>query len=279
MLKSAAGGGGRKDCAALVRLERARHGREKLAYLLDARQFLPFRRNFFVLSFFWLHFVDLADLEIEQLEPLNAVPGRLVKTGEVALGADELAKERRRRRHLLPETREAVDELARRIGIEEVARLRLSVEDEEVRRDLLQGLQGRGRAVHEEPALAARGDFPAHDDLERARAAFLEEARVGERAPRLGVVAVERALDDEPLGPRADERGVRPPSREEHHGVDDEGLAGARLSRQDREAFPERHLDVLEDGEVADTERRQHERASARPSSSFPPADPSASAV
>ena len=53
-------------------------------------------------------------------------------------------------------------------------------------------------------------------------AAFLEEACLDERAPRLGVVAVERALDDEPLGPRPDERGIRPPAGEQHHGVHDE---------------------------------------------------------
>ena len=257
-MKSGARRGGGPQGAPLVVLQSRGRLREKLSDPLDARQFLPFRRNLLVLSFSRLHLVDLADLEFEQLERSDAVLRRLVEAREVALGAEELAKERGPLRRFLPEAREPVEELARRVGVEEVSRLRLPVEHEEARRDLLQGLQGRRRAVHEEPALAARRDLAPHDDLERARAAFLEEARLDERAPRLGVVAVERALDDEPLGPRPHERGIRPPSREQHHGVHDERLAGARLSRQDGEAFPERHLDVLEDREVADAERGQH---------------------
>src|SRR5664279_2632148 len=80
--------------ATLVVLQREGRLREKLADPLDARQSLPFRRNLLVFSFFRLHPVYLSDLEIEQLEPLNAVLRRLVKAREVALGAEELAKER-----------------------------------------------------------------------------------------------------------------------------------------------------------------------------------------
>src|ERR1017187_4466197 len=154
--------------ATLVVLQREGRLREKLADPLDARQSLPFRRNLLVFSFFRLHLVDLSNLEIEQLEPLNAVLRRLVKAREVALGAEELAKERGPLRRPLPEASEPVEELSR---------LRLPIEHEETRRDLLQGLQSRRRAVHEEPALAARRDLATHDDLERARAAFFEEAR------------------------------------------------------------------------------------------------------
>ena len=212
-MKSAASGRSRRDRAALVGLQRARHRREELAYFLDAGQFLSFNGNFLVFSFFRPHFVDLSDLEFEQLEPLDPVPRRLVKAREIALGAEEIAKEHGGGRRLLPETGERVEELARRVGVEQVSRLRLPVEDEKTRRDLLQRLQSRGRAVHEQPGLAARRDLAPHDDLERAPAAFLEEACLDERTPRLGVVAVERALDDEPLGPRPDGAGpARPPA-------------------------------------------------------------------
>src|ERR1035438_3060913 len=98
--------------ATLVVLQREGRLREKLADPLDARQSLPFRRNLLVFSFFRLHPVYLSDLEIEQLEPLNAVLRRLVKAREVALGAEELAKERGPLRRPLPEASEPVEELA-----------------------------------------------------------------------------------------------------------------------------------------------------------------------
>src|SRR5659263_102667 len=144
--------------ATLVVLQRRGRLREKFADPLDARQSLPFRRNLLVLSVSRLHLVDLSDLEIEQLEPLNAVLRRLAQAREVALHAEELAKAHGPLRRPLPEAREPVEELARRVGVEEVPRLRLPIEHEEARRDLLQGLQSRRRAVHEEPALAARRD-------------------------------------------------------------------------------------------------------------------------
>src|ERR1019366_4108385 len=114
--------------ATLVVLQREGRPRENLADPLDARQSLPFRRNLLVFSFFRLHLVDLSNLEIEQLEPLNAVLRRLVKAREVALGAEELAKERGPLRRPLPEASEPVEELARRVGVEEGSRLRLPIE-------------------------------------------------------------------------------------------------------------------------------------------------------
>ena len=93
----------------------------------------------------------------------------------------------------------------------------------------------------------SNGPFPSSD-----------EPGFGERGPDLRVVAIESPFHDEALGPRAHERRVGPPAREEEQRVHDEGLAGAGLPRQDRQPLAERDLDVLEDGEVADAKGRQH---------------------
>src|SRR6266508_4622393 len=173
-MKSGARRGGGPQVTPLVIFQRRGRFREKLSDPLDAGQFLSFSRNLLVLSLFRSHLVDLLNLEFEQLEPLDAVLRRLVKACEVALGAEELAKERGGGRRFLPEIREPVEELAGCVGVEEVARLGLPVEDEKAGRDLLQRLESRRRAVHEEPPLAARRHLAPHDDLEGARASLLE---------------------------------------------------------------------------------------------------------
>ena len=151
-------------------------------------------------------------------------------------------------------------------GIEELARLGLAVEDEEARGGLLERPERRGRAVHEEAALARRSrrrDLAAHDDLERA----LSRPRGGR--PRRG--SARTSASSQSNAPSTTRRSApartsagsaRPPARRSSASTTRD-LPGARLPRQDRQPLAERDLDVLEDGEVADAEGRQHALAGA----------------
>lgn len=240
--------------APVVRLERRDGVRKEPTSLLDARERHLLPSEDFLLARDRAGTVDLADPELQHLEPRGAIlaergdplPVRvLLLPGRVQ--APDLCSPLRQRS-------EPVEKLARGGGVEELARLRLPVEDEEPRRELGQRAEGGRRAVDEQAPLPARRDLAPHDDLGRAAHARLPETRCGKRFRDGRIVELERPLDDEAFGPAPYEGGVGPLAREEREGVDDERLPRAGLSRQDRQAGVERDVDVLEDGEVPDSE-------------------------
>ncbi len=244
--------------ASLVRLE-CRHGvRQEPATLLDARERHLLLSERLLLANDRRGTVDLADPELQDLEA-----GRTV----LPQSGDPLAV----RVFLLPrgveppdllrlprKPGEPVEQVSRRRGVEELARLGLTVEDEEPRSQLRERSERGWRAVDEEAPLPTGGDLTPHDDLGGAAGSRLAKACSGESAHDRRVVRLERSLDDEALGAPSDEGRVGTLTREERERVHDEGLPRAGLARQDSQAGVERDLDVLENGEVTDAESAEH---------------------
>src|SRR5688572_12520531 len=115
----------------------------------------------------------------------------------------------------------------------------LAVHLDELVRQLAERARGGERAVDERSAAALVRDLPSHDRL----------AAVG---------ALEDCLDGGLRFARADEIRRGAGAEQETHGLDEDGLAGPRLPRQDVEARLELDLDGLNHREAADAEEAEH---------------------
>src|SRR5262245_38315070 len=81
---------------------------------------------------------------------------------------------------------------------------------------------------------------------------------VEERGNRSRRVYLEDGRDHAGVLSGTDQVGLSARADDEQDRVDQDGLAGARLPRQDVQARREWHNDVLDDGQIADAELPQH---------------------
>src|SRR5207253_7192577 len=138
------------------------------------------------------------------------------------------------------ETAERVERREMRRRIEQRLMFVLSVQLDEPRRQLLQGARRRERAVDERTASTLRRDLAADQQFFSA--------------------AVEDGFDggDVLVGP--DKVARRAPAQEQADRLNENRFAGSGFACQDIEAGVEFHLDRVDDREVADLQKAEHEK-------------------
>ena len=151
------------------------------------------------------------------------------------------------------------------------------VQVHQLRAEALQEGQGHGRVVDEGLAAAGRLDCPAQD--QQAILARVEAGLGQEGVDELGVGQPERGLDRALGLAGADGAGVGALAKQEVKRADQDGFARAGLPRDDVEAGLEIHRGLFDEGEVLDSQQRQHGRQDSRrpgrgKARSFRPAQP-----
>ena len=203
--------------------------------------------------------VDLADLEIEQVEPRRAVPVRRLHRLERLPRRLPAGRGRRRRFEVFLRSRERVEQVERRVAVGQLELGVLPVNGDEALPEASQRAD-RGRLVLDERAPASVGrELPSQEQVRRLGKPGLAR---GSRAPR---ARRELAGDDEFRGALPDEVRRSPPAGEQRHRVHEDGLAGARFAGDDGEPVLELELQVFDDREILDRQAPQHARSLARP--------------
>ena len=146
---------------------------------------------------------------------------------------------------------EGVEHVALRGGRDEGPVLVLAVDLDQLRRRLAERAEGRHAAVDPGPGAALGGDRAGQDHLAGGVALPHHEAGLDQGLGRAG----------------AHHAGVGPTAQHQLQRLDDQRLAGARLSGERRHAGPELQRQVLDHAEVAHVQVGQHDRLtrSARP--------------
>jgi hypothetical protein len=129
----------------------------------------------------------------------------------------------------------------------------LAVDGEQPLPEPREGADGSRFVLDERASPSVRGELPAQED----RPSSFRKTGLGEDAPH-PVVRIELARHGELRRARADERRGPPSARQQGQGVDQDRLAGAGLSRDDRQSFRKVDLQVLDDCEVPDRQPAEH---------------------
>ena len=144
----------------------------------------------------------------------------------------------------------------------------LSVDIDQQSSDLAQQLYRNGLSVEVGARAAVGTDHPADRELGGAAEGLLIEP-----LPQLarGLTQLEGRGDLGPLGSVADDLRAGPPACDQLQRFDEDRLAGAGLTGEDREPRAQFELHRIDDGEVADLQVRQHAQCSKlpRPQRSF----------
>jgi hypothetical protein len=139
----------------------------------------------------------------------------------------------------------------------------LSVDVDQVGADLGQRGRRHGPTIDAGDAPAAAAQLAGQNEL--AHRLAVVQAQFGQRRLdrsryRRVRVQLEDGLHEGAVGAGADRLHRRPAAQDGADGVDDDGLAGARLPREHVQAGPERDPHVFEQGKVADGEFLEHGR-------------------
>ena len=199
--------------------------------------------------------LELADLVAQELEPCAAVArhrGKRIPLRAVLppRRGERLDFARERARNAM-----GIDDLALRVAADERLEFLLAVDVDQELAELAHALRGQRLAIH----VLARAAVPADDTPQHELAVrrfdrlFLEPA-----AEQSAGCGLECRRDFGALRAVAKHVGARAAAERQHHRVHDDGLAGAGLSRERREAALELELGRVDDREVADLQVREH---------------------
>ena len=151
--------------------------------------------------------------------------------------------------------RKAVQEIQLAGRLHEELVLVLAVDLHQLIAEARQEAEGGRRVAHESAAPAAPAPPAPDDELPVLR----RVAQVLEDAGNLPAgIDVEDGLHGRRLGVRADQVGLRAGAQEQQDGVDEDGLAGARLAGQDIEAGSERDGDFFDHREALHSKLTEH---------------------
>src|SRR5262249_28284221 len=112
-----------------------------------------------------------------------------------------------------------------------------------------------GGVIDEDPMSTGTPELPLDDQLLilEAMPGFVEQR--GNRSRRS---YLEEGFDHRAVLSGPDQIGLGARADDEEDRVDQDGLAGSRLTRQDVQARRERHDDIFDDGQIADAQLPQH---------------------
>ena len=131
----------------------------------------------------------------------------------------------------------------------------LPVDIEQHLAEVFQLLDGGRIAVDECPRAAVRADNAAQQaGIVLVESLVLQPAAHGRQGSD-----VEFGAELGPLRPVANELTAAPVSQDESHGIDEDGLARASLTGEDRHAGTELYVDLVDDREIPDLQARQHD--------------------
>ena len=214
--------------------------RQGVPFALARRQALQFRHLVLQVGALRLALrILLGSLNSQRLEPLPGAPGR---TGFAPQPLDACMPVEQRALRGRPHER-----LVRVLAMDV---------DEELAH-LAQLRKRRPAAVHEGPRAPGPVDHAAHEEHAGVAGEFVffEIARQFAAGDD-----VELGGQFRPLGRLPHHPGVGPPAHQQFEGVDEDGLAGAGLAGQYREAPVKFKLDRVDDDEIPDCEPVQHQR-------------------
>ncbi len=96
-----------------------------------------------------------------------------------------------------------------------------------------------------------------------AQVALILRVQIASGQPMADVIPVLQVKDNVDfgaIGPMSDNIGTAPVAQGQPQGVDEDGFAGAGFAAEDGETRGELQVQGLDDGEVVDLNRREHDR-------------------
>ena len=243
------------DRGRLLFREKSGHLREPGREPLSVLQALPLRAELLLFARPQTCGVELRHLESQKVLTL----GTIALSGTRALDVlERRAVLSEKGRHAVPEllcSRESIDELELARGFEEAMMLVLTVHFDEVVAKAFEQRHRDRRVVHERAVAAGARQLTSDEKLAVAhRDTRILEDRDHRRTGR----DIEQGFNCCRGGVTTDDVGLRPRTTHEEDGVDQDGLAGSRLTREHVEPRGELDRRVLDDGEVPDTKLSQH---------------------
>ena len=215
----------------------------------------PLRPELFLLALPGTNSVDLGELEAVELLLANPLPAFLPQAREIVSRRVPAPHELGEAIAPLLAPGEAIEqqELTRRLH--EPLMLVLAVELHQRVPQPLQEPHRGGSVIDEHAVPAGPCHLPLDHELaaQQRMAGCLEDPCHRAARPRL-----EESFHHRRLRAGSDEVGLRTCADDQQEGIDDDGLARARLAGEDVEARAEGHRHLLDDGKVAKPELGQH---------------------